>query len=72
MIPVDLNLFEKETGLTIEVDEDYYDEQYGNNRFKVTSDMSLMEVGTRLDTFNQKYCRKIVPNVIGNEIFIYL
>lgn len=69
---MDLNLFEKETGLTIEVDEDYYDEEYGNNRFKVTSDMSLMEIGNRLNTFNKKYCRKIVPNVIGNEIFIYL
>lgn len=69
---MNITLFTKTTGLTIEVDEDYYDEEYGNNRFRVTNDMSLMEVASRLDVFNKEYCRKIVPQVIGNDIFVYL
>lgn len=69
---MELNLFTNTTGLAIEVDEDYYDEEYGNNRFRITNDISLIEVVSRLNIFNEKYSRKIVPSIIGNEIFIYL
>lgn len=69
---MELNLFAKTTGLSIEVDQDYFDEEYGSNRFRIIDDISLIEVVSRLNVFNEKYSRKIVPSIIGNEIFIYL
>lgn len=72
MIKLNLNLFEFETGFTLEQDKDFYDEDYGNNRYKILDDKSLIEIGTILNRFNDKYGRKIVPEVIGNSVYIYL
>ena len=69
---MNINLFEFETGFDLEVDKDFYDEEYGHNRFQITNDMSLMEIGKILNEFNEKYGRKIVPEVRENKVYIYL
>lgn len=72
MITLNINLFEFETGFDLEVDKDFYDEEYGSNRFQITNDMSLMEIGKILNEFNEKYGRKIIPEVRENNVYIYL
>ena len=69
---MNINLFEFETGFDLEVDKDFYDEEYGSNRFQITNDMSLMEIGKILNEFNEKYGRKIIPEVRENNVYIYL
>lgn len=69
---MNLNLFKVETGFTLEQDKDFYDEEYGNNRYKILDDKSLIEIGIILNRFNDKHGRKIVPEVIGDNVYIYL
>ena len=69
---MNVNIFEFETGFDLEVDTDFYDEEYGHNRFQITNDMSLIEIGRILNEFNEKYGRKIIPEVRENKVYIYL
>ena len=69
---MDISLFERETGFDLEQDMSFYDENYGNNRYKILNDMSLIEIGARLTAFNEKIGRTIVPEVKENNVYIYL
>lgn len=72
MITLDISLFERETGFDLEQDMSFYDEDYGNNRYKILNDMSLIEIGARLTAFNEKNGRKLIPEVRENNVYIYL
>ena len=50
----------------------FYDEDCGNNRYKILNDMSLIEIGARLTAFNEKNGRKLIPEVRENNVYIYL
>ncbi|MBO7212338.1 MAG: hypothetical protein J6V44_15230 [Methanobrevibacter sp.] len=69
---MDIKLFEFITELQLEQDTSFYDPEYGNYRYRILNDISLLEVVSKIDRFNRQYSRKIVPSVIGNDVFVYL
>lgn len=66
------DLFEIITDLQLQKDPNYYDEDYGEHKFKILNDISLMEAVSRIDKFNKQYGRKIIPQVSGNDMFVFL
>lgn len=49
---LDISLFEFETHFTLEQDTNFYDEEYGNNRYRITDDKSFIEICAMLNRFN--------------------
>ena len=69
---MDIKLFEFITEIQLEKDTSFYDPEYGYYRYRIVNDISLMESVSKIDRFNKQYSRKIVPTVIGNDMFVYL
>ena len=64
-------LFESVTGLKLEKDVNYYDEDYGCNKYEVQC-TSLLIVLDKVLKFNMEYGRVIKPTIIDNKIFVFL
>lgn len=69
---MDIKLFEFITEVQLEQDKSFCDPEYGSYRYRIVNDISLMEAISRIDRFNKQYGRKIIPSVIGNDMFVYL
>lgn len=64
-------LFESVTGLKLEKDMEYCDEEYGYYRYEIQSS-SLLMVLDKILKFNMEYGRVIKPTIIDNKIFVFL
>ena len=64
-------LFESVTGLKLEKDMEYRDEEYGYYRYEIQSS-SLLMVLDKILKFNMEYGRVIKPTIIDNKIFVFL
>lgn len=64
-------LFESATGLKLEKDLEYHDEEYGYYRYEIQSS-SLLMVLDKVLKFNMEYGRVVKPTIMDNKIFVFL
>ena len=69
---MNVDMFKNETGLDIELDMSYYDEEYGNNRYQIIGDISLLSAIAKISKFNTDHGRHIYPEISQGKFYIYL